>query len=118
MAISRVKKPRFTIDDLLTGCVLNLEARNLAAQTILLYEQVLGYFKAFLVDRGCSTVAADIERRHIQAWLKSLFEETSPRTGRPLTAVTVDIRFRTLRAFWNWAVHDGYIDASPRHMPF
>lgn len=106
-AKTRAKRslPTFTLDDMVTGCILSLEARNLSDQTILLYRQVLGYLSAYLEDQGHSLAAADIRKTDIQGFMQHTLQAVAP--------TTADIRFRTLRAFFNWAAKDGYMDASP-----
>jgi site-specific recombinase XerD len=66
-----------------------------------------------LARKVFAALAAAIERRHIQTYLKYLRESPSEKTGQPLSPTTVDIRFRTLRAFFAWAVKDKWLNASP-----
>jgi len=104
--------PAFSLDDVLTACMLDMEARNMAAETTLLYRQVVGYLKAFLEERGYPTAAGSIEKQHIQEYFRHVLESPSAH-GRPLSPTTADIRFRTLRAFFNWAAKEGWIQATP-----
>ena len=99
------KTPAFSLDDVLTACLLDMEARNLAAETTLLYRQVVGYLSAYLEGQGAPLTVADITREHIQGYMRHTLEKVS--------ATTADIRFRTLRAFWNWAARENWIKASP-----
>lgn len=109
---SKRKRLTFTLEDVLTARILDMEARNMAPETTLLYRQVVGYLQGYLEARGVPPGAEEITREHVQGYFKHVLSAPSAR-GRPLSATTADIRFRTLRAFFNWAVADGWIASSP-----
>jgi site-specific recombinase XerD len=88
-----------------------MRAKNAQPETIILYRQAVTGLRTFFVERDLPTNGEDIRREHIQAYLTHLL--TTPCTkGRPLSPTTVDICFRTLRAFFAWAVKVDYLAAS------
>lgn len=78
-----------------------LRARNRADLTVKTYRQAYDHLVARYPDRDVTELTTDDLRRHVAA---SLIE---------LKATTVGIRFRALRAFYNWAVAEEIIERSP-----
>lgn len=78
-----------------------LRARNRSDLTVRTYWQAYEHLIARYPDRDTAELTTDDLRGHIAASLTEL------------KATTVAIRFRGLRAFYNWAVAEEIIDRSP-----
>jgi len=98
-------QPVFTLDDVLTACLLDLESRNLSPETLKMYRQVVGWFQDFLKDRGYPAVISAVQRAHVQEYIRHCLATTMP--------MTADLRYRQLRAFFNWAVKNDWLASSP-----
>ena len=84
---------------------LYLRACNRSPRTIQSYQEAAPQFDAWLHDQELPVDAAQIERRHIEAWLAHLLERWSPSTAAA--------RYRSLRQFFRWLDEDGELDVSP-----
>jgi site-specific recombinase XerD len=83
----------------------SLRALNRSPATIRIYTISVAQLAVFLKDQGMPLVAANITREHIEEWLGSILE-----TSSPSTAVT---RHRGAKAFFAWLVDEGEIQRSP-----
>ncbi len=89
--------------------MINKRLAGLSERTLEQYEVVIGLFRRYLDDD--EVPANDIKPEHIRAYLSYLLE-------KDLKITTVAIRYRVLRAFFNWAKDEGYINESPlRNIP-
>jgi site-specific recombinase XerD len=84
----------------------HLEAERKSPRTIESYDESVAQLADFLRRAGMPQDARAIRREHVEAYLVDL-----ARTGR--SAGTVALRFRSLRVFFNWAVAEEIIEASP-----
>jgi site-specific recombinase XerD len=86
--------------DIWDSFVRALKARNRSAETIASYLKAVNEFEAYLKADLTTAAKADAE-----GYLAKRLTQIS--------ATTVGIRFRSLRAFFNWMVAEGVIDVSP-----
>ena len=93
------------LSGLLASWRLHLEAANLSPRTIRAYTDDGALFAAFLADKGMPTVAGNIRREHVEAFIAAELERTSP-----ASAAT---RYRSLQQLFNWLDEEGEITASP-----
>jgi site-specific recombinase XerD len=84
----------------------HLRAGNKSPHTIKTYLAALETFERFVRGTGMPTGLRAIRREHIEAYLVTLQEAGK----RP---ATVSLAFRSLQPFFNWAVGEDEIDASP-----
>jgi site-specific recombinase XerD len=82
-----------------------LEAGNLSPNTIKLYLSGVQELRSFLESTGMPTVAGDLTREHIEAYLVHLRERTS--------ASTAATRYRGLRQLFKWLEEEGEITRNP-----
>jgi integrase len=85
---------------------VTLRAENKAPATRTVYTTAARRLDAFLVDHGMPTQLSGIRAEHIEAFLVGLQDE-----GR--SSATVSVYYRSLQAFWKWAVRRGEVTASP-----
>ena len=84
----------------------SLLAENKAPRTIKTYMEALGLFGEFLAEQGMPTELYGIRREHIEAFIADLLD----RGQKPATAAN---RYRSLQAFFKWAMQDDEINDSP-----
>jgi site-specific recombinase XerD len=83
---------------------LYCRARGLSPRTLDTYFSSLAYLRTFLAVDG---VGAEIpSSQHLRAYIASMLE-------RGLSRGTVQVRMRAVRAFCNFLVREGLVDASP-----
>jgi site-specific recombinase XerD len=83
----------------------NLRLKNRSPKTVIGYLDSLGQLAAFHDGQDL----LDLDRKQLEDFLLDI---TDP-GGRGLTATTAMVRYRDMRAFYNWAVAEELIDASP-----
>lgn len=83
-----------------------LLAENKAPRTIKTYLEALGLFGVFITEQGMPTRIDAIHREHVEAFIANLLS----RGQKPATAAN---RYRSLQAFFKWAVAEGEIRQSP-----
>lgn len=83
--------------------VRSLRAKNRSKRTIDSYLESLGQ----LVDFHAGADLADLAKPHIEDYLADVLETRS--------ATTAALRFRSLRAFYNWAEGEEIVELSPMH---
>lgn len=83
-----------------------LRAENKAARTIDTYRKSAEQLVAFLKGAGMPTVALNIRREHIEAYLIDLRD----RGRKPSTQ---SVRYRALQQLFKWLAEDGEISGSP-----
>jgi site-specific recombinase XerC len=93
------------LSGLLGSWRLHLEAANLSPRTIRAYTDDGALFAAFLADKGMPTVADNIRREHVEAFIAAELERTAP-----ASAAT---RYRSLQQLFNWLDEEGEITNSP-----
>ena len=91
--------------ELLASWQRALRAQRASPATIDTYASAVRQLHAFLVERGMPLVPASIRRDHVEAFIESLLERWKPATAHN--------RYRGCRAFFEWLVEEGEIDASP-----
>lgn len=84
---------------------LSLEARNRSPNTITIYRYAVDGLGRFLVEQGMPTDLLNIRREHVEAYLAALL-----RTHSPGTALNY---YKSLQAFFKWAVDEDEITVSP-----
>lgn len=84
----------------------SLLAENKAPRTIKTYMEALGLFGEYLTTQGMPTEISAIRREHIESFLADLLD----RGQKPATAAN---RYRSMQAFFKWAVSEGEIKDSP-----
>lgn len=79
------------------------ELKGLSPATLDQYEEVLGYFIDYLDD---DVFVEDVTENMIRHYMRDMYDN-----GIEIT--TVGIRFRVLRAFFNWITDKGLIEEAP-----
>jgi site-specific recombinase XerC len=93
------------LSGLLPSWRLHLEAANLSPRTIRAYTDDGALLAAFLADRGMPTVADNIRREHVEAFIAAELERTAPSSAAT--------RYRSLQQLFNWLDNEGEIGGSP-----
>ena len=93
------------LSGLLPSWRLHLEAANLSPRTIRAYTDDGVLLAAFLADMGMPTVAGNIRREHVEAFIVAELERTAP-----ASAAT---RYRSLQQLFTWLDEEGEISGSP-----
>lgn len=88
----------------LASYVRHLRLKKRSPRTIVGYTESLGQLAAFHDDD-----LLELGRKHLEDFLLDITEPD----GRALKASTAMVRYRDLRAFYNWAVKEELIDSSP-----
>jgi len=103
---------RSIADDDLTGSqgliaswVRHLRAANLSPRTIRSYQDSAILLADFLAAQGMPTIAANITREHVQAFVNDQLARWKP--------TTAGVRYASLRVFFRWLVDEGEIRESP-----
>ena len=89
----------------LQGFLLDCRARNLAAGTLLFYQQKLHPLLSWLEQRGV-TSAEEIKALHLRGWLVEL-------TSTGHTPGGVHAYYRAAKAFCTWLEAEGSVEVSP-----
>ena len=97
------------LSGLLGSWRLSLEAANLSPRTIRAYTDDGALLVRFLAAMGMPTVASNIRREHVEAFIAAELERTAP-----ASAAT---RYRSLQQLFNWLEEEGEITGpdQPRH---
>lgn len=90
---------------LIPSFVRSLRAANLSPRTVETYQEAVGLFASFLVEKGMPTEPANITREHVESFIEDLL-------GRWKSA-TVANRYRSLQQYFKWLVEEGEIKVSP-----
>ena len=83
----------------------HLAARNLSPKTERTYIDAAALFEAFVARSGLPAALPAIRREHVEAFIADQL-----RRYRPTTAHN---RYRSLQAFFKWAVEEEMIETSP-----
>ena len=83
----------------------HLAARNVSAKTERTYIDAAALFEAFLARAGLPAALPHIRREHVEAFIAEQLDRYRPTTAHN--------RYRSLQAFFKWAVEEEMIDASP-----
>jgi len=82
----------------------HLRASNKSPRTIQSYEESAHQLAAFLAERGMPTVAANIRREHVEAYVQDVLDHYKPATAA--------VRFRSLQQLFKWLHEEGEITES------
>lgn len=96
-----MKSTGFTLEQVTQGFILSIEARHLSKYTIRNYTTEINCFVAFV---GGNTPFAEVNKQHIELFLKSLTH---------LTNKTILHYHTSLSALWTWAVRE---NLAPQHV--
>jgi site-specific recombinase XerD len=91
--------------------ILDHRSQNHSPKTIEWHTLALGSFAAFLEKRDV-TFVENIERVHVLSWLTNLGSEPGAK-GKKLSERSVNCYARSMRAFCNWLVAEGYVQVAP-----
>jgi site-specific recombinase XerD len=83
----------------------SLSASNLAPRTVETYVEGVTRFGRYLGEMGMPGDVAAITKEHVESFMEQLLS-----TGKPSSAAN---RYRSLQAFFKWAVEEGEIKQSP-----
>ena len=97
-----------TIRALIPSFRRSLAAANKSQNTIALYVRAAEMLADYLDRQGMPTTVIGVRGEHIEAWLEDLTKRVAPGS--------VSAYFRSLQAFWRWAVREDEVDASPMEM--
>src|SRR5260221_1140943 len=106
--MTKVDAPTTSVGDLsglLGSWRLHLEAANLSRRTIRACTDDGALFAAFLADKGMPTVAGNIRREHIEAFIAAELDRTAPASAAR--------RYRSLQQLFTWLDEEGEITGSP-----
>lgn len=93
------------IRNLIEDWTAHLQTRNRAPRTIASYRMVGEDFATFLERGDYPQVAAQVTRRHVEAYIGVLVETKAPATAAK--------HYRSLQQFWRWLLTEEEIDRSP-----
>ena len=93
------------LSGLLSPWRIHPEAAKLSPRTIRACADDDALFAAFLADKGMPTLAGNIRREHVEAFIAAELERTAP-----ASAAT---RYRSLQQLFNWLDEEGEITGSP-----
>jgi site-specific recombinase XerD len=82
-----------------------MAARNLSPKTERTYLDAVRLFEAFLIHRGQALTLSSIRREHVEAFIADQLRQFRPATAHN--------RYRSLQAFFRWALEEELIAASP-----
>jgi site-specific recombinase XerD len=83
----------------------HLAARNLSPKTERTYIDAAALFDAFLAREGLPVALPAIRREHVEAFIADQLDHYRPTTAHN--------RYRSLQAFFKWAVEEEMIETSP-----
>lgn len=90
-----------------------LRRKNRSKQTIDSYLLRIDYFIEFLEENDLPTLAPDVGRDHIGAYIESLLTRPNKRNGKPLSAEYARGHYRALQQFFKYLAAEDIIDADP-----
>src|SRR5262245_34522147 len=93
------------LPDLMRSFERHLRAANRAPRTIDKYGLAARQLTRFLAAEGRPTNAAEVTKRHVEAYIADLLERYKP--GTALT------RYQDLKVFFKWLVSEDEISTSP-----
>lgn len=97
--------PTERLDDLAAVFSRHLRAEGCAPRTVVLYNQGIDQFAAWLAAHDRPQTAASLTRRTLEAFLADLADRVAPNT--------VATRYRALRRFCRWCAAEGELPANP-----
>jgi site-specific recombinase XerD len=83
----------------------HLAARNLSPKTERTYTDAAALFEAFLAREGLPVALPAVRREHVEAFIAHQLDHYRPTTAHN--------RYRSLQAFFKWAVEEEMIETSP-----
>jgi site-specific recombinase XerD len=83
----------------------SLLAANRAPGTIRIYTISVQQLGRFLESRGMPMLLASITREHLEEFIKDVLSRNKPSSA--------ETRYRSIKAFFDWAVNDGELTTSP-----
>lgn len=100
-------------NELLCSYKRSLAAANLSNRTIGTYSDTVRDFGSFLAAHNMPLTPSAVERIHIEAFINSILQGVSSKTGRPYKPATAHNRYRGLQAFFKWLQEMGLVEHSP-----
>ncbi|MBA3824318.1 MAG: tyrosine-type recombinase/integrase [Ktedonobacterales bacterium] len=97
-----------TIQDAIDAYLLHHQATNSQPKTLEWHTHCLGAFRAFCDEASLSPME-DVTTEQAQRWVISLQKAVVTSRGKR-SARTVNWYFRSLRAFYRWCLHRGFIE--------
>jgi site-specific recombinase XerD len=94
-----------TVGELIDDFARSLRAQRKAPKTIRAYTDAAGKYAAWAEANGAPTAVADVERKHVEAFIVDQLE-----THTPATAAAY---YRHLQQFWRWVAAEGEVATSP-----
>jgi site-specific recombinase XerD len=102
------------LGNLIEGFRLSCQTEGKSPKTTEWYSTFLHRFHRFLSLRDNITAIENISRQQIRAFIHYLQTEVkTPHKHNPLSGATIQGYVRTLKAFFSWAVREGYIENNP-----
>ncbi|MEU1205495.1 tyrosine-type recombinase/integrase [Nocardia sp. NPDC005825] len=90
-----------------------LRRRNRSKNTIDGYLVRIDYFIEFLDENELPTVAPEVTRDHVGAFIESLLTRPNKRTGKPLSAEYARSHYRALQQFFKYLAAEDIINGDP-----
>jgi len=114
-------RSRDSLETLIAHYLFFCQTEGKSPRTMRWYQQKLGYFAAFLREHQLSTRIDKISSQEIRLFIHHLQTEVKvgennprrPTKEQALSPQTVAGYVRTLRAFFSWAVKEGFLDEHP-----
>jgi site-specific recombinase XerD len=100
---------RICLTELVRDWELSLKAENRQPKTIRIYTDTLRRFIGVVGDKAIG----EVSRSDLRRYLTHRQEKLNPKTGKALSAHTVNQDFRNLRTFLRWCRSEGYLETTP-----
>jgi hypothetical protein len=108
-----MKSSVLDLGNLIQGFRLSCQIEGKSPKTTEWYTSFLEQFRGFLEQSGLPMRVDRVDKNCVRRFILYLKQEVrTPRTGRPLSAATVQGYVRTLKAFFAWLAHEEYITAN------
>jgi integrase/recombinase XerD len=109
-----MKTSALDLGNLIQGFRLSCQTEGKSPKTTEWYTAFLERFRGFLNQSNLPTRVDHVDRNCIRRFILYLKQEArTPRTGRSLSAATVQGYVRTLKAFFSWLEREEYIKTNP-----
>jgi site-specific recombinase XerD len=105
LTASKITDASVGLEVLIPSFRRHLRAANLSPRTVRGYGDSCELFLRFLTERGMPTAVEAITREHVESFIEDLLAHWKP--------ATANTRYRSLQAFWKWAVAEGEVSESP-----
>jgi site-specific recombinase XerD len=109
-----MKTSALELGNLIQGFRLSCQTEGKSPKTTEWYNAFLERFRGFLEQSSLPTRVDRVDRNCVRRFILYLRQEAKAhRTGRPLSAATVQGYVRTLKAFFAWLEREEYVKANP-----